>query len=130
MKFSHSFCVSAEDIDANDHVNNVAYVKWIQDVAVAHWFSVTTEELREKYIWVVTRHEIDYKKPAFENEKIIVTTWVGEPTRVSWERFTEIKRGVDLLVKARSVWCQIDREKSKPSRITEEMIKLLTAEKL
>jgi len=38
-------------------------VKWIQDVAVAHWFSATTEAQREKYTWVVLRHEIDYKKP-------------------------------------------------------------------
>ncbi len=118
MKFSHSFCVSAEDIDEQRHVNNVAYVKWIQDVAVAHWFSATTEAEREKYIWVVTRHEIDYKKQAFENEKVTATTWVGVPTRISWERFTEITRDDDLLVKARSVWCLIDRETSKPTRIT------------
>ena len=125
MKFSHSFRVSAEDIDAQNHVNNVAYVKWIQDVAVAHWFKITDEAMREKYTWIVTRHEIDYKKQAFENEEITAITWVGEPTRISWERFTEIRRGEDLLVKAKSIWCLIDREKSKPSRITAEMIELL-----
>ena len=124
MKFSHSFRVAAEDIDAQGHVNNVAYVKWIQDVAVAHWFSATTESEREKYIWVVTRHEIDYKKQAFENEEVIVNTWVGEPTRISWERFTEVRRGEDLLVKARSVWCLIDRETLKPTRITSELKEL------
>ena len=125
MKFSHSFRVAAKDIDAQGHVNNVAYVKWIQDVAVAHWFSVTTEAMREKYTWVVLRHEIDYKKQAFENEQVTVTTWVGEPTRISWERFTEIRRGADLLVKARSVWCLINRSTSKPSRITAEMVEIL-----
>ncbi len=121
MKFSHSFKISVEDIDAQNHVNNVAYVKWIQDVAVAHWMSATDEETRERLTWTVTRHEIDYKKPAFENEEITVTTWVGEPTRVSWERFTEIRRGENLLVKARSVWCLIDRKTLKPTRITSEM---------
>ncbi|MGI8640034.1 MAG: acyl-CoA thioesterase [Pyrinomonadaceae bacterium] len=124
MKFSHSFRVSAEDIDEQSHVNNVAYVKWIQDVAVAHWFSATTEETREKLTWIVTRHEIDYKRQAFENEDVTVTTWVGEPTRVSWERFTEITRGENLLVKARSVWCLIDRETAKPTRITSELKEL------
>lgn len=121
MKFSHSFPVSAADIDEQGHVNNVAYVRWIQDVAVAHWFSMATEEIRAKYTWVVTRHEIDYKKQAFEAEEIIVETWVGKPTRISWERFTEIKRGESLLVKARSVWCLIDRETLKPTRITAEL---------
>ncbi len=124
MKFSHSFRVSAEDIDANGHVNNVAFVRWIQDVAVAHWFSVTTKETREKFTWIVLRHEIDYKKQAFENEEITVKTWVGEPTRISWERLTEITRGEDLLVKARSVWCLIDRQTLKPTRITTELKEL------
>ena len=124
MKFSHSFRVSAADIDAQGHVNNVAYVKWIQDVAVAHWLSATTETEREKYVWMVTRHEIDYKKQAFENEEVNAMTWVGEPTRISWERFTEITRGESLLVKARSVWCLIDRDTSKPTRITSELKEL------
>jgi acyl-CoA thioester hydrolase len=121
MKFSHEFFVKQSDIDAQGHVNNVTYVKWIQDVAVAHWFSATTEIEREKYVWMVTRHEIDYKKQAFVSEEITVKTWVGEPTRISWERFTEIRRGEDLLVKARSVWCLIDRETLKPTRITSEL---------
>ncbi len=124
MKFSHSFRVSTEDIDAQGHVNNVAYVRWIQEVAVAHWLSVTTDEMRDKFTWVVLRHEIDYKKQAFENEEVTTTTWVGEPTRISWERFTEITHGESLLVKARSVWCLIDRETSKPTRITSELKEL------
>ena len=124
MKFSHSFRVSVADIDLQGHVNNVAYVKWIQDVAVAHWLSATTEAEREKFTWVVLRHEIDYKKQSFASEEITATTWVGEPTRVSWERFTEITRGESLLVKARSVWCLIDRETSKPTRITSELKEL------
>ncbi len=126
MKFSHSFRVFAEDIDAQSHVNNVAFVRWIQDVAVAHWFSVTTEETRKKFTWIVVRHEIDYKKQAFENEEITAMTWVGEPTRITWERLTEIKRGESLLVKARSVWCLIDRETSKPTRITSELKELFS----
>ncbi len=121
MKFSHSFRVSAEDIDANGHVNNVAYVRWIQEVAVAHWISVTDEATREKLTWMLTRHEIDYKKQTFENEEVTITTWVGEPTRVTWERFTEINRGEDLVVKARSIWCLIDRETSRPTRITSDL---------
>lgn len=125
MKFSHEFKVQKSDIDEQGHVNNVAFVRYIQDVAVAHWFSVTTEEMREKYTWVVLRHEIDYKKQAFEREEITATTWVGEPTRISWERFTKITRGLDLLVKAKSIWCLIDRQTTKPARITSEMIKLL-----
>ncbi len=69
MKFSHSFHISVEEIDSQKHVNNVAYVKWIQDVAVAHWFSVAPEEIRAKYTWIVLRHEIDYKNRRLKMKK-------------------------------------------------------------
>ena len=126
MKFSQTFRVESGDIDALGHVNNVAYVRWIQDVAIAHWFSVTTEETREKFAWMLTRHEIDFKKQSFENEEVTITTWVGEATRVSWERFTEVRRGTDLLVKARSIWCLFDRQTLRPARIGEDMKRWLT----
>lgn len=124
MKFSHSFSVSPADIDEQNHVGNVAYVKWIQDVAVAHWQTIATAEMQAKFTWIVVRHEIDYKKQAFLNEAIRAATWVGEPTRISWERFTEIRRDEDLLVRARTVWCLIDRETLKPTRISNELKEL------
>lgn len=122
MIFSHSFTVSPQDIDENGHVNNVAYLQWVQDVAVAHWQSAATDEMQAAYFWVVVRHELDYKKPAFETDEIIVTTWVGEWTAVTCERFTEIRRGDDLLVRGRTVWCMIDRKTTKPVRIPSEVI--------
>jgi acyl-CoA thioester hydrolase len=122
MKFSHSFCVAVEDIDEQGHVNNVAYLRWIQDVAVAHWRNRASEEQLTKYGWVTVRHEIDYKKQAFEGEDITATTWIGEWKHVTCERFTEIHRGGELLVKGRTVWCMIDRETTKPARITKELI--------
>jgi len=94
MKFSHSFRVAAEDIDEQGHVNNVAYLKWIQDVAVAHWRHTASEEQLDKYSWITVRHEIDSKKQAFENEEITATTWVGEWSKVTCERFTEIHRAM------------------------------------
>lgn len=121
MKFSHNFLVAAGEIDENGHVNNVAYLQWVQDVAVAHWQRAATFEMREKYFWVVIRHELDYKKPAFENEEITAVTWVGEWTAVTCERFTEIRRGDDLLVKGRTVWCMCDRDTARPARIDKRL---------
>ena len=121
MKFSHDFIVEADEIDELGHVNNVAYVQWVQDIAVAHWNDAATAEQIEKYFWVVVRHEIDYKKPAFSGETITAATWVGEWTAVTCERFTEIERGGELLVKGRTVWCMIDKMTGKPMRIDAEM---------
>ncbi len=121
MKFAHSFVVEKTDIDELCHVNNVAYLQWVQEIAVAHWNEAATDEQRDKFIWVVVRHEIDYKKPAFAGEEITAETWVGEWTAVTCERFTEIKRGDDLLVKGRTVWCMIDKQTARPVRIDVEL---------
>ncbi|MEP6851028.1 MAG: thioesterase family protein [Acidobacteriota bacterium] len=124
MKFSHSFSVLHEEIDEQGHVNNVAYLKWIQDVAVAHWRNTASEEQLAKYSWITVRHEIDYKKQAFEGEEITATTWVGEWSKVTCERFTEIHRGEVLLVRSRTVWCMIDRETARPTRIMRDLVRL------
>ena len=121
MKFDRRFIVGPADIDDQGHVNNVAYVKWIQDVAVAHWRHAATPEEQNSFVWVVIRHEIDYKKQAFENDEINASTWVGEWSKVTCERLTRITRGDDLLVKSRTVWCMLDRERSKPIRIPTEL---------
>jgi len=122
MKFSHSFRVQAADIDEQGHVNNVAYLRWIQDVAVAHWRYAATTEQQEKFSWVVIRHEIDYKKQAFENDEIVAITCVGQWSKVTCERFTELFRHDDLLVKGRTVWCMLDRRTAKPTRIARDLI--------
>ena len=121
MRFSRTFAVKSDEIDELGHVNNVVYLQWVQDIAVAHWNEAATDEQREKFIWVVVRHEIDYKKPAFAGEEITAETWVGEWTAVTCERFTEIKRGGDLLVKGRTVWCMIDKQTARPVRIDRDL---------
>ena len=122
MTFSHSFRVEPDDIDQQEHVNNVSFLRWIQDVAVAHWREAATAEQQERFAWVVVRHEIDYKKQGFVNDAITATTWVGQWSKVTCERFTEITRDDDLLVKSRTVWCMIDRETAKPARIASDLV--------
>ena len=121
LKFEHKFTVPESDVDALNHVNNVAYVRWIQDVAIAHWIDAATVEQQEKFTWIIVRHEIDYKKPAFEREEITATTWVDGWRGFSCERFTEITRGEDLLVKSKAIWCMINKNTHKPTRISEDL---------
>ena len=121
MKFSHTFIVKPEHLDEQNHVNNVVFVQWIQDVAVTHWQSLISEEIQNKFTWFLLRHEIDYKQQAFADEEITVTTWVGKATKVTCERFTEIKRGETLLVKAKSNWCMFDLKTKKPAKINDEI---------
>lgn len=120
-EFAHSFAVLSEAIDYQGHVNNVVYLQWIQDVALAHWNSDAPEDIRKRYGWWVSRHEIDYKRPAFAGENITAKTWVGGWKGVTCDRYTEITREGELLVKSVTVWVFIDRETTKPTRITSEV---------
>ncbi|HPW63949.1 MAG TPA: thioesterase, partial [Cyclobacteriaceae bacterium] len=54
--FSINIIVQPTDIDDMAHVNNVVYVRWVQEVAAAHWNTLTTVEIKQKYLWVVLRH--------------------------------------------------------------------------
>jgi acyl-CoA thioester hydrolase len=108
--------VEPADIDQLGHVNNVVYLRWVQDAAVAHWQAAASETEQRTLLWVVTRHEIDYKRPAFAGDIIIARTWVGAASRRQFERLTELRRKSDgkLLAKVRSLWCPISAETRQP----------------
>jgi len=103
--------VEPGDVDGLGHVNNVVYLRWVQDVAVAHWRAAATPAQQDALVWVVVRHEIDYKRPAMPDEEILLRTWVGVASRRTFERHTEILRAADsaLLARARTLWCPLDR---------------------
>jgi acyl-CoA thioester hydrolase len=111
------------DIDEQNHVNNTVYLRWIQDVATAHWRAVASPKAQETIGWVVLRHEIDYKGPATLGDEMVLRTWVGKATRLTFERFTEIRRNRDgrLLSEARTLWCPIDAPTGRPVRVSEEV---------
>ncbi len=121
--FEMTVSVSRDDIDEQNHVNNTVYLRWVQDVATAHWQAVASPEAQETVGWVVLRHEIDYKTPAALGDKIILRTWVGKATRLTFERFTEIRRNGDgqLLSKARTLWCPINAQTGRPMRVPAEV---------
>jgi acyl-CoA thioester hydrolase len=114
--------VEPEDIDELGHVNNVVYLRWVQDVAMAHWKGFAPAAEQARLVWVVLRHEIDYKQMAHLGDQIFARTWVGQATRLRFERFTELLRASDhvLLAKAITVWCPIDRATGKPTSVSAE----------
>lgn len=108
--------VQKSDIDILGHVNNVVYLRWVQDAATAHWYSAATEEQKTNLLWVVAKHEIEYKRPAVESDVLVVQTWVGKATSRWFERHTEIRRKTDERVVVRAVtnWVPIDAKTKKP----------------
>ena len=115
--------VRPEDIDQLNHVNNVVYLRWVQEAAVAHWRAAASPEAQAELFWVVVRHEIDYKRPALLGDAIIARTWVGPATQLSFERNTEILRGRDraLLARARTLWCPMAMATGRPTTVSDDV---------
>jgi acyl-CoA thioester hydrolase len=112
-----------EDIDTLDHVNNIVYLRWVQEAATAHWNAGATDEQKAEYVWVVVRHEIDYLRPAMPGDALEARTYVGELSGAKFDRHVEIWRTTDsqLLARARSVWVALDARTGRPRRVPEEL---------
>ena len=121
--FELEIAVAPEDIDGLGHVNNVTYVRWVQDVAAAHWKCAAAPQDQERTLWIVLRHEIDYRQPARLGDTVVARTWVGSASRVKFERFTEMRRALDgvVLAAARTLWCSVDARTLRPAAVSGEV---------
>ena len=121
--FEIRITAAAADIDELGHVNNAVWVRWIQDLATAHWEAVAPAEHKAAFIWVVTRHEIDYLRPVFEGETVTGRTWIPEgPRGARFDRHVEFV-GADgkPRVRARTTWAIIDKASGRPLRVPAEV---------
>lgn len=118
--------IKPSDIDELGHVNNVVYLSWVQDVAIAHWEFLTTLTQRSKYVWVALRHEIDYKAEAVLGDTVVARTWTGMARGVRFPRHTEIIH-IDefgarkILATAVTQWCPLERSNGRPTRLPTEI---------
>jgi acyl-CoA thioester hydrolase len=130
--FSMELVASAEDIDELDHVSNLVYVRWVQQVAEAH--SSTVGYDHDAYrelgaVFVIRRHEIDYLAPAYRGDRIVLETWVESWKAASSVRMTRIsRRGHDaaepnpvVLARAKTLWALINLATGRPTRMPEEL---------
>lgn len=125
--YARSFRIPQGAIDENGHVNNVAYVQWMQDIAVEHYASLGGVEVQGgRATWVVREHMIEYLLPAFAGEEIEVRTWVENVRRVRSLRRYEFRRKADgrLLVRAETDWVFVDADSGRPVAVPQEVIRL------
>lgn len=112
------------EIDELGHVNNAVYLVWAQDIAVAHWRAVASEETRQALIWVVLRHEIEYRDQVLPGETVEIRTWLGRACGPRFERHVDIRKpGASRpCAKVLTDWCLIDAATRKPRRVGAEIL--------
>jgi acyl-CoA thioester hydrolase len=116
----HAFCVAAEDIDELGHANNVVWVRWVNEAALAHATHVGLgpEACRALgVICVVRRHDIEYLAPAFEGQTIESWTWPESVRGATSLRRTLFRSGGRVLARAETTWVLIDVARGAPRRV-------------
>jgi acyl-CoA thioester hydrolase len=124
--FEKTHVVTAGDLDQLNHVNNVSYVQWVQDIAEEHWLKNTSKDITDNYFWVLVSHHIQYKNQAVLNDELIIKTYVTKSEGVSSVRQVEIlnKSTNQLIVTSETKWCFMSVASKRPTRIPSEVATL------
>ena len=120
---TQTFTALAEHIDELGHVNNAVWAEWIQQLATAHWAAVASAAHQAAYIWVVTRHEIDYRGNIGLGECVTGETWIpAGPTGARFDRRAEFRGGDGkALVSSNTTWAMIDRATGRLARVRDDV---------
>jgi acyl-CoA thioester hydrolase len=123
--FIQRFPVDAADIDELGHVNNIVYLRWAQDIAIAHWRARASAEMVDRYVWVVLRHEADYRAALTLGDNVEVRTRVDDaPQGAAWARFVDIYKVGDEkpAVQIKSNWAMLDAQTRRVKRVPLDLI--------
>lgn len=122
--FTQRFPVAPADIDELGHVNNIVYLRYAQDIAIAHWRARAAPEMVDAYVWVVVRHEVDYRAQLGLGDDVEVRTWVDDaPRGPAWIRFVDVhKAGADKpSAQIKSNWVMLDAQTRRMKRVPQDL---------
>jgi acyl-CoA thioester hydrolase len=126
--FEHELDVPAAAIDDNGHVNNVVYIQWMQDVAIAHFETVGGTPIMRAAgaTWVARSHYIEYLRPAMAGQRVRIRTWVENFRRVmSLRKYEFIRIGDDtVLARGQTEWVLVDVASGRPKSVPAEIVAL------
>ena len=124
--FTYSFTIPDNVIDENGHVNNVAYVQWMQDTAIRHAEALTDYTPAENTTWYAREHRIEYLFPVFLGDELEVRTWLSGVKRVRAHRRYEFVRKSDgkVIARGETDWVYVDATTGRPLAIPAAALKL------
>ena len=122
--YSQTLTVTPNDLDELNHVNNVKYIEWVNQVAKAHWVTHATQQILDQYFWVLISHHIDYKQEIVLGQTVTLNTYVKSCQGVTSIRVVEILVDEKICAYSETKWCFMNIDTKRPSRISPEIIAL------
>lgn len=117
--------VTEEHIDRNNHVNNVQYVKWVEEIAGEHWDFVKHKTNNLEDIWMLLDHHIQYKKQVYLGELLTIKTYPKTPEAIRQPRKVEFYCNGHLVVDSLTLWVFIDKETQRIIRLENDWLDIL-----
>jgi len=124
--FEHFITVLSSDIDENQHANNLCYLRWMNEAAIAH--STANGWSAQRYIeigasWFSRKHTIEYLAPSFEWDKLVVRTGVTDWKSIRSTRNYRFVRISDdkVIAQAETLWVFVNLATGKPTRTPTEV---------
>lgn len=119
--------VTWQDIDPAEHVNNAAYLNFVDDcgfqVIAAHGWPVS-RLLSEGFAILIRRHHIQYIRQAILGDELTISTWFSDVKRSMATRHYDLRRSGNgeqiAVVHSLGVW--VNLETGRPIRIPEQML--------
>ncbi|WP_034057921.1 acyl-CoA thioesterase [Lacinutrix jangbogonensis] len=123
QNFTKTLTVTKEDLDELNHVNNVRYIEWVNDIAKSHWLEKVSKSITETYFWVLISHTIEYKRAAVLGNEILLNTYITNTAGATTTRIVEIynNKTQAILAKSETKWCFMSYSNNKPLRISDEI---------
>ena len=122
--FRKTFTAGPQHIDVMGHVNNAVWVQWVQDMATAHWDAVADPAHAAEFVWLVIRHEIDYRGNIEQGETVTGETWIPDEAKgaKSLRRVDFRNAGGKVIVSAATTWAMLHRETGRLARVRPEVL--------
>ena len=115
--------VEEKHLDQLAHVNNVQYVSWMQDVALAHSQTLGLgfeDYLRLNHAMVASEHHVKYRKACFAGDELVLRTWLGEQNAFSSIRHYIFYRAIDqaIVFQAHTLWICVEISTGRLKRLS------------
>lgn len=126
--FRLAFEPTPADIDENGHVNNVVYLRWAQEIGIAHWRSLAPPEAQATWAWIALRHEVDYRRELKLGETAQGRTWVAETAQgPRYDRFIRLDHpDGQMCAQVRTTWVLIEQATGRPRRVPDWITGMFT----
>jgi acyl-CoA thioester hydrolase len=121
QEYSFTHIITQEQIDFNDHVNNLEYIKLGLYAAGEHWNLYASEEHKKQCLWVVKRHEIEYLGQAKLHDKVSITTFIAQIEKAIARRKIMMTIDDKIICNMITDWYLLNRQTKRPMRISDEI---------